>query len=110
MPETPLAPDGAAALQAAATQAVPLLRALANPERLVLLCALAQGELCVSDLAALTGIQQPTLSQQLGVLRAEGLVATRREGKFIHYRVASPPALALLAVLHDHFCPKPPAR
>jgi ArsR family transcriptional regulator len=74
------------------------------------LCALAQGERCVGELSALTGIQQPTLSQQLGVLREEGLVSTRRDGKFVHYRVASPAALALLGVLHDLCCPEPPAR
>jgi DNA-binding transcriptional ArsR family regulator len=91
-------------LQAAATRAVGLLRALANPERLMLLCALAEGERCVSALCESTGIQQPTLSQQLGVLREEGLVATRREGKFIHYRVISAPANDMLAVLHRHFC------
>ena len=51
------------------------------------------------------GITQPTLSQQLGVLRDESLVSTRREGKRIHYRVASAQALALLTVLHDQFCP-----
>lgn len=70
----------------------------------MLLCALAEGERCVFELAQATGIHQPTLSQQLGVLRDEGLVATRREGKFIHYRVASAPALELLAALHRLFC------
>ncbi|MGA1288883.1 MAG: ArsR/SmtB family transcription factor, partial [Rubrivivax sp.] len=71
---------GIADLQAAAVQAAALLRSLANPERLILMCALAEGERCVSELAQSTGIQQPTLSQQLGVLRDEGLVSTRRAG------------------------------
>ena len=53
------------------------------------------------------GIVQPTLSQQLAVLRDEGLVSTRREGKHIHYRIASPQALAVMAVLYQQFCPTP---
>jgi ArsR family transcriptional regulator len=101
--------DGAACapvagLQAAAGQAAGLLRTLANPERLMLMCVLAEGERCVMDLARATGIQQPTLSQQLGVLREEGLVATRRDGKFIFYRVCSPAALELMAVLYRVYC------
>jgi ArsR family transcriptional regulator len=83
------------------------MRALSNPERLMLLCAVAESERCVFELAQATGIQQPTLSQQLGVLRAQGLVATRRQGKFIRYRVASAPALEVLAVLHRLFCIPP---
>jgi DNA-binding transcriptional ArsR family regulator len=102
-----LAGTHAQQLQAAASAAAGLLRGLANPERLMLLCALADGERCVSALAQATGIQQPTLSQQLGVLRDEGLVATRRDGKFIHYRVASAPAVDVLAVLYRHFCSPP---
>jgi ArsR family transcriptional regulator len=46
------------------------------------------------------------LSQQLGVLRQEGLVATRRDGKQIHYSVASPEALAVLQLLYQLYCPK----
>jgi DNA-binding transcriptional ArsR family regulator len=58
----------------------------------------------VGELETLLGIGQPTLSQQLTVLREEGLVSTRREGKHIHYRLASPQALALMQVLHEQFC------
>jgi len=95
-----------AGLQVAASQAAALLRSLANPERLILMCALAErdGERCVSELAQSTGIHQPTLSQQLGVLRDEGLVTTRRAGKFVFYRVASAPALELLKLLHCLYC------
>ncbi|MDW5444328.1 metalloregulator ArsR/SmtB family transcription factor [Polaromonas sp. SM01] len=92
------------AMQRAATQASGLLRALANPDRLLLLCQLAQGEHCVSELEGLLGILQPTLSQQLGVLRQEGLVTTRREGKQIFYSMASPEALAVMQVLYQQFC------
>lgn len=92
------------AMQLAATKASGLLKALANPDRLLLLCQLTQGEHCVSELEGLLGILQPTLSQQLGVLRQEGLVTTRREGKQIFYSIASNEALAVMQVLYQQFC------
>ena len=92
------------AMRIAATKAGGLLRALANPDRLLLLCQLAQGEHCVSDLEDSVGIRQPTLSQQLGVLRDECLVNTRRDGKKIFYSIASKEALAVMQVLHQQFC------
>lgn len=92
------------AMRIAATKAGGLLRALANPDRLLLLCQLAQGEHCVSDLEDSVGIHQPTLSQQLGVLRDECLVNTRRDGKRIFYSIASKEALAVMQVLHQQFC------
>lgn len=92
-------------LRSSAEQAGRLLKALANPARLLLMCQLAQGEMRVSELEGLVGITQPTLSQQLGVLRDEGLVSTRREGKSIYYRIDSPQALAVMAVLYEQFCP-----
>ena len=92
------------AMRLAATQASRLLKALANPDRLLLLCQLSQGEQCVSELENLLGIVQPTLSQQLGVLREESLVSTRREGKQIFYSIASKEALAVMQVLYAQFC------
>ncbi|WP_133062043.1 ArsR/SmtB family transcription factor, partial [Paraburkholderia hospita] len=71
-----------------------------------LMCQLSQGEMSVGELEEQLGIRQPTLSQQLGVLRENELVATRREGKNIFYSVASPQALAVMAVLYEQFCPK----
>lgn len=94
-----------AQMQAAAGQAAGLLKALSHPDRLVLLCQLSQGEFCVGELQASLGIHQPSLSQQLGVLRQEGLVSTRREGKQMYYRIASDDALAVLQVLYSRFCP-----
>ncbi len=85
-------------------EAATLLKALANPDRLLLLCHLVEAEHPVAALGALTAIAQPTLSQQLRVLRHEGLVATRREGKSIHYRVASPAVLAVLQTLYRLYC------
>lgn len=92
------------ALQAAATEACGLLKVLANPDRLLLLCQMSQGELCVGDLEEVTGIRQPTLSQQLTVLREEQLVNTRREGKQIFYSIASKEAIAVMQVLYELYC------
>ncbi|MBQ0935958.1 ArsR/SmtB family transcription factor [Ideonella paludis] len=96
--------DPFAALQAKAVEVAALLKALAHPDRLMLLCQLSQGERCVAELGEATGVAQPSLSQQLGILRAEGLVATRREGKFIHYRVASEGVQVVLQALYGHYC------
>jgi DNA-binding transcriptional ArsR family regulator len=93
-------------LRAAAGAASSLLKALANQDRLMLLCQLAEGPHCVSELEQKTGVRQPTLSQQLTVLRNEDLVSTRREGKQIYYSIASPAALAVLQTLYEQFCPK----
>ncbi|MBE7373103.1 ArsR/SmtB family transcription factor [Pseudomonas lopnurensis] len=91
-------------LRANAASAGALLKALANPDRLLLLCQLSQGERNVSELETLLGIQQPTLSQQLAVLRREGLVETRRDGKQVYYRISSPEALAVITTLYQLFC------
>ena len=91
-------------MRAAANQACRLLKTLSNADRLMLLCQLAQGECCVSELEALLGIVQPTLSQQLGVLRDEQLVRTRREGKNIYYHINSDIALDVMQVLYTQFC------
>jgi len=93
-------------LRGAAAKAVAALKLLANEDRLLLLCQLSQGEMCVSDLEQALGIHQPTLSQQLGVLRNEGVVNTRREGKSIFYSVADPAMLELLGVLYRLYCPQ----
>lgn len=87
-----------------AEDACRLMKTLANPDRLMLLCQLSQGEMSVSELEAELGIRQPTLSQQLTVLRDEDLVETRREGKHIFYSVRSKRALAVLKVLYEQFC------
>lgn len=91
-------------MREAATQACALMKVLANPDRLMILCQLSQGEKCVSELEELLGIVQPTLSQQLTVLREQQLVSTRREGKHIHYTLSSPKALAVIQTLYREFC------
>lgn len=95
-----------ALMRRAATDVVEKLKVLANPDRLLLLCQLSQGERCVSELEEALDIRQPTLSQQLGVLRTDGVVSTRREGKYIYYRVADQKLLRVLVTLYDLYCPK----
>ncbi|WP_114814866.1 ArsR/SmtB family transcription factor [Paraburkholderia kururiensis] len=91
-------------MQASAKKACALLKVLANPDRLLVMCRLSQDELSVGELEDQLGIRQPTLSQQLGVLRENGLVTARREGKNIFYSVASAQALAVMDVLYQQFC------
>lgn len=93
-----------AALHKAASEACCLLKVLANTDRLLLLCQLSQNEYCVRELEDLTGIKQPTLSQQLTVLRNVEMVSTRREGKQIFYSIASQEALAIMKVLYELYC------
>jgi ArsR family transcriptional regulator len=105
MPVRPAAVDPDL-MRKAAGQAVGALKVLANEDRLLLLCQLSQGEMCVSDLEKALDIRQPTLSQQLGVLRTEGVVNTRRDGKRIYYSVADPDLMQVLEVLYRIYCPK----
>ncbi|WP_296403260.1 metalloregulator ArsR/SmtB family transcription factor [Psychrobacter sp.] len=92
------------ALKASANKATALLKSLSHADRLLLLCQLVESEACVRDLEQATGIKQPSLSQQLGVLRENGLVNTRREGRQIFYSIASKDALAVMQVLYQSFC------
>lgn len=103
MPKTLIDPD---LLRHAAGDAVGALKLLANTDRLLLLCQLAQGEMSVGELEERLDIRQPTLSQQLGVLRNEGVVSTRRDGKHVHYRVADAKLLEILELLYRLYCPK----
>lgn len=94
-------------MRKAATEATAMLRVLANEDRLLLLCQLSQGEKSVGELEELLDIHQPTLSQQLGVLRSIGLVDTRRDGKRIHYSIADEKILLLLETMYGLYCPQP---
>ncbi|MBR7198251.1 transcriptional regulator [Pseudomonas sp. CFBP13508] len=93
-----------AQLRASASKACALLKALANEDRLLILCQLTQGERNVGELEKITGVRQPTLSQQLGILRDEGLVATRREGKYIFYGLASHEVIQVMKTLSGLYC------
>ena len=94
----------ATALAAYADSAAGLLRAMANPHRLQILCVLGEGEMSVGALNERIPLSQSALSQHLAILRDDGLVATRRESQTIHYRVKPGPALDVIRVLYGHFC------
>jgi DNA-binding transcriptional ArsR family regulator len=95
------APD---AMQEHAEAASSLLKAMANPHRLLIMCLLAEGELSVGTLNERIPLSQSALSQHLSVLRADGLVATRREAQTIYYSVQPGPALDVIRSLHAHYC------
>lgn len=82
------------------------LKLLANTDRMLLLCKLSEGERCVGELEEELAIRQPTLSQQLGVLRSEEVVATRREGKNVFYSISDPAVMKVIAALYRIYCPK----
>jgi len=100
----PLQTRNVADLKESATEAAGLLRLLANENRLRLLCVLAVGERTVNDLADTVGLGQSAVSQHLARLRADGLVAFRRDGTTLHYRIADDDALMVLGTLRDIYC------
>lgn len=81
-----------------------MLKALANPQRLMIVCHLAQGDKTVTELEQLCLISQSSVSQHLTRMRLEGFIASRREGNFIYYRITDPKVLALIQTLHRLFC------
>ena len=91
-------------MQASADEACKLMKVLSNSDRMMLLCEIGQGEKCVSELEDALDLHQPTLSQQLTVLRKEKSVKTRREGKQIYYSLANEIAIAVMSVLYKHYC------
>lgn len=91
-------------LTASAAEASGFLRTIANEKRLLVLCQLAEGERSVGDLAALVGLSQSALSQHLTRLRDDALVATRRDGQTIYYRLADRRVTALIELLYREFC------
>lgn len=89
-----------------AKKASSFLKALAHENRLLILCILSEGEKSVSELESLLNLRQPTVSQQLARLRADGLVSTRRDGKAIYYKLASEEARVVIGAVYDVFCRK----
>jgi ArsR family transcriptional regulator len=94
-----------AQFEESAGRAAALLRLLSNERRLMILCQLIGGDLSVGTLQGRLGLSQSALSQHLARLRADRIVATRREGQTIFYRIIDPAALHLLETLADLFCP-----
>ena len=87
------------AIRNSAGQACSMLKILANEDRLMLLCQLTQGEKNVGELEAATNIQQPTLSQQLTILRKDNIVNIRKDGKFNYYSIASDEVIQVIQTL-----------
>jgi DNA-binding transcriptional ArsR family regulator len=96
--------DAAERMQDEAKRAAEFLKALAHENRLMILCILSQGERSVSELERMLSLRQPTVSQQLARLRADGLVATRRDGKTIYYSLASEEARIVVGAVYEVFC------
>ena len=91
-------------MEAYAADAASLMRAFGNESRLVILCTLAEGERSVGELNSLIPLSQSALSQQLGRLRRNGLVTTRRESQTIYYALAHGPVDKVIHLLHDIYC------
>jgi Predicted transcriptional regulators len=89
-----------------AEAAATLMRSLAHPGRLKVLCELSHGECNVGDLAQTAGLSQSALSQHLARLREDGFVSTRREGQAIYYSVADPKVLKVVRLLYELYCGK----
>lgn len=98
-------PFDPAEFQARAGEAAALLKLLANERRLLILCRILQEEeVSVGALAPAVGLSQSALSQHLARLRADGLVATRRAGQTIHYRIGDDRVAKVLGSLKDIYC------
>jgi DNA-binding transcriptional ArsR family regulator len=95
-----------ARLQKRAGHAATLLKVMANPNRLIILCQLAEGEKSVGELESVVGLSQSALSQHLTLLRRQGIVTTRRAAQSIFYSLASKEAQTIMLTLHDVFCAK----
>ena len=108
MAETAHNTAAATGIEEHAAAAASMLRLLASERRLIVLCTLiAEGESPVGRLAERAALSQPAMSQHLAKLREDGLVATRRAGTTIHYRIADPRVARLMMTLHDIFCVEP---
>ena len=91
-------------MESRAGEVAALLKTLAHPMRLMLVCTLVEGEYSVSQLEETLDIHQPNLSQQLTVFRDANIVETRRDGKQIFYRLTAEKAAQLVAALYTIFC------
>ncbi|MBS0532370.1 MAG: winged helix-turn-helix transcriptional regulator [Proteobacteria bacterium] len=88
----------------AAESAAELMRSLSHPQRLLVLCALVDGEKSVSELRQELGVEQVPMSQQLMRLRSDGLVEARREGTTVYYSIVRPEVRTVVGTLHSAFC------
>lgn len=91
-------------MRVAAGKASDLLKSLANPHRLMIICQLVERARSVGELAQLLGLRPATVSQHLTLLRKDDLVTTRRDGQVIWYSIASAPARKLMRLLYGIYC------
>jgi ArsR family transcriptional regulator, virulence genes transcriptional regulator len=101
---TPFATDFLKSMAPHAHKAAELLKALANPHRLQILCVLGDAELSVGELNEHLPLSQSALSQHLAKLRSDELVTTRRESQTIYYRIQPGPAQEIIQILHKYYC------
>lgn len=92
------------AMRRNASDAVSLLKGLANESRLMIVCVLAEGEMSVGQLNQRIKLSQSALSQHLAVLREQAMVQTRRESQTIYYRLSDTAAVDIIELLHDVYC------
>jgi DNA-binding transcriptional ArsR family regulator len=91
-------------MQKHAQEAADLMKALSHPSRLMILCLLTQGEMCVGDLLAYSDLSQSSFSQHLMVLRQQGLVKTRKESQLVFYQLADDHSKQVIKLLHKLYC------
>ena len=91
-------------MQRNAQQAADLMKALSHPSRLMILCLLTQGELCVGDLLQHSELSQSSFSQHLMVLRNHSLVSTRKDKQMVYYKLADPNSKKVIELLHKLYC------
>lgn len=93
-------------LQDTATEVSAIMKLLAAPNRLMILCQLVEAEQCVGELCEQLGMSPPAMSQQLAILRREGVIASRRDGQLIYYRIDDENVSGLMRFLYDTYCNK----
>ena len=95
-------------MQQAAAEACELLKAIANPHRLLILCQLVEGEKSVGQLAEFLGIRDSTVSQNLSLMRRSGMVEARRDAQTMWYSIKSPEVRMMLETLYQIYCSSQP--
>jgi len=91
-------------METMAAQVAAVMKALSHPMRLLILCQLAEQERSVGEIAAAVGMREAAVSQQLGLIRREGMVAARRSGQNVYYSLARDDIRAVLGFLHQTYC------
>lgn len=81
-----------------------VLKVCAHPDRLAILECLAEGERCVGEIAAATGVERTSASRHLSLMLRVGVVANRKESLQVFYRVRTPCLLGVLSCVYDSLC------